>query len=440
MADPTRGRKKRWSYNAGERGRNWVRAFEHPRDGTFYLEWKEIVQWADPETGAVKTIAKRRRQKLREEDQSRARAVQKAEELAERFADLAGYPGDTPITLARLFMDYMREVTPRKGEGKQGHDRRAQRLWLAYFDGLGDPGRSGERHPSTLDRIDWDGFIEARQSGTIPGWKAVKDRQVQYDLKFLIAVLNWGTGARPNGSLAPYLPTGSPWSAEIRRSQRWKMPRNKTPHRPSMTPEIREALVTHSPSWQFTAALVLERDTRRRNSSIRRLDWADVNQKSWTIQWRGEFDKDGRDAESPLLGEEAREVLRKAPSRGIAGPVFPSASDPSEPTSGQTFQTWLQRAKRRFLGSLPEDEKDAWRKRLRGVGFHAEKRAGVRDPDFREMPAKYQETISGTRYATLRDVYDEVTPEEIREAWEARRRAESGSADTDLLTPEGGAR
>jgi len=59
--------------------------------------------------------------------------------------------------------------------------------------------------------------------------------------------------------------------------------------------------------------------------------------------------------------------------------------------------------------------------------FHAEKRAGVRDPKFRALPAKIQETIAGTRYTTLRDVYDEVTTEDVREAWEARPRADSAA-------------
>ncbi len=427
MADPTRGQKKRWSYNAGQRGRNWVRAFEHPRDGTLYLEWLEAAQMTDPETGAVTTTERRRRRKLQAEDQSKARAVQKAEELAERFADLAGQPEELPVSLAQLIADYVQEVTPRKGKGKQGHDRRAQRLWCAYFDGLPYRERNSERHPSTLDRIDWDGFITARRGGSVPGWGPVKDRMVQYDLKFLIAVLNWGTGANPRGSDTPYLPNGSPWSNGIRRSQQWRMPRTKTPHRPSMSPEIRAALIEHQPSWQFGAALVLERDTRRRNSSIRRLDWSDIDQQDWTIRWRGEFDKDGRETVTPLLSEEAKEALRRAPSRGIAGPVFPSASDPSKPTPGDTFQTWLRRAKASLLRALPEAERPSWKKRLRGVGFHAEKRAGVRDPEFRALPAKIQETIAGTRYTTLRDVYDEVTTKDVREAWEARPRADSAA-------------
>jgi integrase len=194
-----------------------------------------------------------------------------------------------------------------------------------------------------------------------------------------------------------------------------------------MTPEIRAALIKHAPSWQFVAALVLERDTRRRNSSIRRLDWSDIDQKEWTIRWRGEFDKDGRKRVTPLLSEEAKDVLRRAPSRGIAGPVFPSASDPSVPTPGHTFQTWLRRAKAQLLKSVPENERESWKERLRGVGFHAEKRAGVRDPRFRALPAKIQETIAGTRYTTLRDVYDEVTTEDVRDAWEAPLRADSGA-------------
>ena len=205
------------------------------------------------------------------------------------------------------------------------------------------------------------------------------------------------------------------------------MPQTKTPHRPSMTREARAALIEHAPSWQFTVALVLERDTRRRNSAIRRLDWSDIDQKEWTIRWRGEFDKDGRETVTPLLSEEAKDVLRKAPSRGIAGPVFPSANDPSGPTPGQTFQVWLRRAKARLLKSVPEVEREPWKERLRGVGFHAEKRAGVRDPEFRALPAKIQETIAGTRYTTLRDVYDEVTTEDMREAWEARPRAASAA-------------
>lgn len=420
MADPTRGKRRRWSYNAGERGRNWVRAYEHPRDGTLYLEWFEPERMTDAESGQVCVIHRRRRRKLGDTDQTRARAVQKAEELAERFAELPSPGAADPITLAGLLDAYGKEVTPTKGREKQGHDQRAQRVFRAFFDGATDPSRRSQRDPATLDRIDWDSFIAARRSGTIAGWKPVKDRQVQYDLKFLIAVLNWGTGARPQGSDTVWLPMGNPWGSGIRRSQRWQMPRTKSPRRPSMTDEIRAEVIRQQPSWQLGAALVLQRDTRRRNSAIRQLDWSDIDQRDWTIRWRGDLDKDGRETRTPLLSEEAKDVLRTAPSRGIAGPVFPSATDPSVPTSRNTFQVWLRRAKRRVLRGLSGVERSAWENKLRGVGFHAEKRAGVRDPEFRSLPPKIQETIAGTRYQTLRDVYDEVTTEDVREAWKAR--------------------
>jgi hypothetical protein len=39
-----------------------------------------------------------------------------------------------------------------------------------------------------------------------------------------------------------------------------------------------------------------------------------------------------------------------------------------------------------------------------------------RDPAFRALRANIQETIAGTRYQTFRDVYDEVTTADVREA------------------------
>jgi len=61
------------------------------------------------------------------------------------------------------------------------------------------------------------------------------------------------------------------------------------------------------------------------------------------------------------------------------------------------------------------------------LGFHAQKRAGVRTPEFRSLPPKMQETLAGTTHKTLRDVYDDVSVDEMREAGDlverARRRA-----------------
>jgi hypothetical protein len=42
----------------------------------------------------------------------------------------------------------------------------------------------------------WDKFVEARRNGTLPGCGAVRNRVIEYDLKFLIAVLGWAEGAK----------------------------------------------------------------------------------------------------------------------------------------------------------------------------------------------------------------------------------------------------
>ncbi|MCH8813404.1 MAG: hypothetical protein IID07_16395 [Gemmatimonadetes bacterium] len=68
-------------------------------------------------------------------------------------------------------------------------------------------------------------------------------------------------------------------------------------------------------------------------------------------------------------------------------------------------------------------------RKLRGVGYHSEKRSGVRDSKFRALPPKIQEELAGTSYETLRGTYDYVSPEEMREAMDkgqADRKAGSG--------------
>ena len=87
-----------------------------------------------------------------------------------------------------------------------------------------------------VSRVLWEGFINARSEGCILGWSnKVRTRSVEYELKFLIAVLNWAVGAR--------LIASNPWSSEVRRSQGWPTPKELNPHRPSMEDESREGLI-----------------------------------------------------------------------------------------------------------------------------------------------------------------------------------------------------
>jgi len=244
-------RKKNWSYNAGERGRNWVRAYRQKRDGRYYVEWMDLGRRRSAVLKAVST-----------KEEAKRRADQLAAELA------AFRPGTEPITLDQLIDRYLREVTPHKGISKQQHDRRCARLWRSFFESQPEASRGLSRTPESLDRVDWDRFVSARKNGRIPGWsQPVRDRSVEYDLKFMLAVLNWAVGASVIGA--------SPWRPEIRTTQHWSKPKEKNPKRPSMPDDLLEGLIRHSQSWQFEAMLLLGRETGRRNSSIRRLRWAD---------------------------------------------------------------------------------------------------------------------------------------------------------------------
>ncbi len=277
----------------------------------------------------------------------------------------------------------------------------------AYFEMQEEEGRRSDRHPEPLDRRDWDGFVECRSLGTISGWDEAGDRTVEYDLKFLIAVLTWGLGAS--------LLKSHPWSQEIRKAQKWQMPREKNPKRPGMPDWIREGLVAHSTGWQFKSMLGLERETRRRNSAIRQLDWSDVDQDEWTVRWRGELDKSGKENVTPLTYR-AIAILKGLPSRGISGPVFPAARCTQETTSRNTCQNWLRKAKAAWLKDTPKAKREKLETALHRVGFHAEKRQGIRDPEFRKLPPKIQEEFSGTSWDMIRRVYDEVNVDDMREA------------------------
>lgn len=236
---------------------------------------------------------------------------------------------------------------------------------------------------------------------------------MQYDLKALIAVLTWATGHKENGK--PLIQK-NPWGPDVRKAQKWELLTEANRRNPTMTPELRNGLLEHSPSWQFSAALRLQRLTARRNSSIRQLRWSDINFEAGVVVWREETDKAGRRGTTPLTPE-VESLLRSLPSRGVGEtPVFPSAEDPSEPAPFYTFQTWLRRARRRWLDAVEDDaERSQLKDALYGLGFHAEKRAAVRDPKFRSLSPKAQEKLSGTNYLTLKDVYDDMSDEDLRE-------------------------
>ena len=326
-------REGRWHYSTGERGRNRVRAYEHPTTGRIFLEFSDG--------------GRRRRVALGHRMQNAAKA--KADELAAALRDNAS-PLDADPTLQSVFDNYEREVTPQKAASTQKHDRRAVRLLLACF----GPGRRA----STLNRRDWDGFIAwRRRGGDTRGGKAkgksVGARIVEYDLKFLQAVLNWAVTARDGAGryLLDRNPLkGMPW------------PKEDNPRRPVLTTEDYAALLKVAPlvDERCPLALVLAHETGHRVGAVRLLRWSDVDGKRGVIRWRGEQDKIGFEHDTPL-SEEAAVALTAARRRELAvgeGWIFPAPGNSDEPCSRHLLRDWWQRMEQ--LAGLKHEPGRGW--------------------------------------------------------------------------------
>ena len=256
MARPSITKTKRWRYSAGERGRNRVRVFERPRRGDILLQYAE------------RDATGRLWQRSRSLGQcTRAAAKTKADEVAAQFASLPRAPEPEPVTLKALFDIYEREVSRHKGVSKRSHDARCAEMFVRYF--------GVTCQAAALSRRDWDRFVVARRRGiTFPRGvnhadKKVRDRVIAYDLRFLLAVLNWATvaGDGRSGVLVDRNPLkGLP------------LPREESPRRPVVVAEqytkLRHAARARGP--EVEALLVLAHETGHRIGAIRQLLWSDL--------------------------------------------------------------------------------------------------------------------------------------------------------------------
>ena len=326
-------RKRRWSYSTGERGRNRVRAYEHPKTGRIFLEFSDG--------------GRRRRVALGHRIQDAAKT--KADELALALRNNAS-PLDADPDLQSLFDNYVREVTPQKGTGKQKHDRHAVQMLKAFL--------GSERRASTLNRRDWDGFIAWRRAGgdTRVGrarGRTVRARIVEYDLKFLQAVLNWAVTARD--SAGRYLLQRNPL-----KGMPW--PKEDSPRRPVLTTKDYKAAlkIARLVDERCALALVLAHETGHRIGAIRLLRWSDVDERSATIRWRGEQDKIGFDHATPLSSEARRVLKSERRKHAVIGDawLFPSPLNPAEPCSRHLLRDWWERLE--TLAGLKHEAGRGW--------------------------------------------------------------------------------
>ncbi len=377
-------KKQWWSYSTGERGRNRVRAYEHPVTGRIFLEFTDNGQ--------------RKRVALGHRDREAAKG--KAEELAMALRRPDRHAAGAE-TLEALFDIYLREVTPLKGASAHQHDRRAAKLFLRCF--------GPNRRAATLNRRDWDGFIEwRRREGDGRGGRAykrpVRDRMITYDLKFLQAVLNWATLARDERGavlLDRNSMKGLPW------------PKETSPRRPLLTDDQYRKLlrVSKEVSPLFELALILAHETGHRVGSIRLLRWSDVLFDRKKIRWRGENDKIGLEQEVEA-SPEALHALEQArsdwPAIGDTW-VFPSPTDSSKPCSRHLLRDWWQGGE--ALAGIPHEA---------GLGWHSLRRKFA--TDMKHMPLVDLCYLGGWKDPqTVLKCYQRPDENTVREALATRR-------------------
>ena len=381
-----RTRRSRRSYGAGEWGRNRVRVFPDPKTGLFQVEWREN--------------GRRLTRSLKHRDWRRAK--RQADEFAAGFIDAPNGKAEAkpePLTLEKLFDIYGEEVTPAKGAHSRGHDRAAMRMFLGFF--------GHDRKPETLSRRDWDRFIKARRTGRIgPSGKPVSDRTVEYDLKFLIAVLNWAAKSRDErGRL---LLDRNPLKG-------LRTPTEKNPTRVVLAEEEYRALlkVSRKVDWRFHVALVLAHETGHRIGAIRQLRWCDIDFEGRTILWRAEHDKSGYEHVTPVTDEALdtlTEVRAMNPPKGDA-PVLPAPRNPLAVVGAARLHAWWQKAQ--ILAGLEPKP---------GRGWHSLRRKFA--SDLMDQPLKVLCQLGGWKTAkTVLRCYQRADERQLRKALEDRRRA-----------------
>ena len=151
----------------------------------------------------------------------------------------------------------------------------------------------------------------------------MSDRTVEYDLKFLVAVLNWA--ARSRDERGRPLLDGNPLKG-------LRKPREKNPTRVVLAEDEWRALLKVAPrvDRRFHLALVLAHETGHRIGAIRHLRWCDIDFERGTILWRAEHDKSGHEHVTPVTAE-ALSALKEARRSHLGtgeAPVLPAPRNP----------------------------------------------------------------------------------------------------------------
>jgi len=222
------------------------------------------------------------------------------------------------------------------------------------------------KDPSTIALREWEVFTDARRSGAIdPRGRNVKEgnrkpiraRPVEIDLKWLKAVLNWGTKWRTREGR--YLLIENPVRG-------YQILTEKNPRRPVVSEDRYEATravsnqVTMEIRWTservgqrsyFSEILDIVNGTGRRISAVCALTYQDLDLTDGpygSIRWPADTDKMGHESTvpiSPPVRAAIDRILRERPGIGAA-PLFPSPGDPTQPMTRHLADKWLRKAEK----------------------------------------------------------------------------------------------
>jgi len=345
----------KWSHSVGERPHT-VTVYERTEGGNLYVR-----VWDPNARGGKGTWVRR---SLGHRDRERAKDY-----AAEQYAKLRKGEDDVRagrIKLARLFTLYAKHRTPKKGEREQEADTRRIEMFTRVL--------GAQKDPHKISRSEWEGFIERRSAGKIDARGRPKDhpdhidrgqvgpRTVERDLRFLLAVLNWGVDWQ----------TGDGYLLRENTCRGYPVPQEKNPSRPVATDERVELIravavkVTMDVTWGEKRTTVpshlptifeLAVETGRRLSSILALRYSDLLLEEGphgSIRWRAESDKQGRESVVPISPPARRALdrhgrrMRALDLPGIGdAPLFPSPRDPSTPVDRHVVDRWLRKAERK---------------------------------------------------------------------------------------------
>ncbi|HEV8496776.1 MAG TPA: tyrosine-type recombinase/integrase [Gemmatimonadaceae bacterium] len=192
--------------------------------------------------------------------------------------------------------------------------------------------------------------------------KGVRDRVIEYDLRFVLAACSWAETVRVNGT--PML--------ERNPFKRFPLPTEVNPRRPITTDEeytrLLKAAASLSPHIELY--LLLAHETGHRCSAVGRLRWNDLDLEKGLVTWRAEHDKIGREHTLPL-SPAAAAALKAAHRRAARigdGWVFTSPSDPEKPIRRDLLRDWWRRL-----------EAAAKLDRIPGRGWHSLRRKFATD-------------------------------------------------------------